>query len=123
MARKLEEQGVRTIADLLVADADVIAEKLGNVKAKTIRSWQQQTELVCRIPQLRGLDAQVLVSVGVTSAEQLASLSAPELWGRVEPFLNSSEAKRIIRGGSPPDLAEVTAWITWSRQARTLAAA
>ncbi len=46
-----------------------------------------------------------------------------ELWKRVEQFLSTGDAKRILRNGPKPDLAEITTWINASRQARSLAAA
>lgn len=123
MARKLEERGVRTVADLLAANPESLAAQLGHSKAKPIRSWQQQAELACRIPALRGHDAQILVALNVTSVEQLAAMTPGELWKRVEPFLSTGDAKRILRNGTKPDLAEITTWINGSRQARSLAAA
>jgi hypothetical protein len=123
LARKLAPLGVRTISDLLDADAETLATRIPGVKASAVRSWQQQAELVCRVPELRGHDAQILVALEVTSVEQLANTSAVELWKRVERFLETAESKRILRGAPQPDLAEVTQWIEGARQSRTLASA
>lgn len=123
LARKLAPLGVRTVADLLAADVDSLAPRLPGVKASAIRAWQQQAELVCRVPELRGHDSQILVALDVTTVEQLAGMSASDLWKRVERYLETSESKRILRGAPQPDLKEVTRWIEGARHARSLVVA
>lgn len=121
-AERLEKVGVVTVSDFLAADVDEVASRLQNkrMSAKMLREWQQQTELVCRVPQLRGHDAQILVAVGVTEAEALAAMDAQELWSQVEPFVHSTAGKRIIRSSKAPDFQEVFHWIEWASQARAL---
>jgi len=121
-AERLEAVGVVTVSDLLAADPEDVAKRLKNkrMSAKLIREWQQQTALVCRVPQLRGHDAQILVGVGVTNVEQLASMDAQDLWSQVEPFTKSNAGKRIIRSSKAPDFEEVFHWIQWATQARAL---
>jgi hypothetical protein len=124
-AERLERIGVHTVADFLHADAETVAQRLNHryLNADTIRQWQQQTILVCRVPQLRGHDAQILVACGVTDPETLASTDPATLWKKVEPFSQSAEGKRIIRGGKMPDFEEVYRWIAWAGHARQLRAA
>ncbi|MDP6718500.1 MAG: DUF4332 domain-containing protein, partial [Pirellulaceae bacterium] len=124
-AERLEAVGVVTVSDLLAADPNELAGRLKNrrMSAKTIVSWQQQTALVCRVPKLRGHDAQILVAVGTTDVEELASMEPQELWTQVGPFVDSSAGKRIIRSSKVPDFEEVFHWIEWAKQARTLNAA
>lgn len=124
-AERFEEIGIVTVADFLNCNPQRAAERLGHrrITAETIQTWQQQAVLACRIPQLRGHDAQILVACGVTSPELLAKMNANELWRQVAPFVKTSEGKRIIRNGRDPDLAEVSAWIEWSQHARSLVAA
>ena len=120
MAARLHEVGIRTVADLLAADATQLSTQLGlrRVTAADVRSWQRQAELVCRVPNLRGHDAQILVACGIESVDQLATHDADRLWGRVEPFAQSAEAKRLLRGGNGPDRAEVSDWVTWAQHAQ-----
>ena len=91
--------------------------------ARLPAAWQHQATLVCRIPMLRGHDAQLLVAAEVTTAEEVAESDADELFGMIEPIAKSSEGKRIIRGGKMPDLAEITDWIAFAQQNRDLVAA
>jgi RecG-like helicase len=124
-AERLERIGIRTVADFLRADPEATAERLRNrhIKADTIRQWQQQTILVCRVPQLRGHDAQILVACGIHDPEKLAAIEPSVLWRRVEPFSETNEGKRFIRNGKAPDLEEVRSWIAFAAQARPLRAA
>ncbi|MBL8825753.1 MAG: DUF4332 domain-containing protein [Planctomycetaceae bacterium] len=122
MAKRFESMGINTVNDLLEASADVVAKKLNlnHVDARKIREWQAQAALVCRIPGLRGHDAQILVGVGINEPEELAALKGRDLLAQVEPFCESSEGERILRGGAKPDLKEVMDWIRSARHARSL---
>ena len=125
MAERFAKLGIQTIADFLQADPDKAAKRLGQrrVTADVIRQWQQQATLACRIPELRGHDAQILVACGITEPEQLAKLGPAELWKQVQPLMNSPQGKRIVRDGKTPDFEQVGNWIRWAAAARTLRAA
>ena len=124
-AQMMETIGVRTIEDLLSMAPDRLAEKLNHrrITSSVIQQWQAQSRLMCQIPELRGHDAQILVACRVTTPENLASKKPAELFAIVEPFSSSKEGERIIRNGRKPDLAEVTEWIQWAANARSLKAA
>jgi len=124
-AERLTAIGLGTVADLVQADPAAAAARLKrrSVDAQVIRIWQQQAVLVCRVPWLRGHDAQILVACGVTDPEVLAKLEPATLWQTVGPFVQTDEAQRMLRSSKTPDLAEVTQWIQWAGRARTLRAA
>lgn len=125
MAERLNEIGIYTVDDLLKSNPEKVAEQLNHrrVEAETVLAWQQQTTLVCRVPMMRGHDAQFLVAAGVTSAEELAEQNPVTLFGEVDAIAHSREGKRIARGGKLPDLEEVTEWVTYAAQHRSLQAA
>lgn len=125
MAEKLNAIGIYTVDDLLTADPNTLAEQLEHrrIDADVILTWQQQATLVCRIPMLRGHDAQLLVAAEVTTAEEVTEYDAAELFALIDPIARSNEGKRIIRGGKLPDLEEITEWISYSKQNRELVAA
>lgn len=116
---------VRTIAEFLTQTAESMAAKIKykRITAEVIRQWQHQARLVCRIPNLRGHDAQLLVACGITEPEDLAGRQPLSLFKTIEPFAKSKEGMKIIRGGKQPDLDEVANWINWARQTRSLQAA
>lgn len=124
-AERLEAIGLGTVAGFLQADPAATAARLKrrSVDENVIRSWQQQCILVCRVPWLRGHDAQILVACGVTDPEVLAKKDAAALWKTVQPLVESDEGKRMLRSSKSPDLAEVTDWIRWASHARALRAA
>jgi len=124
-ARMLEAIGIRTVEELLSISPDRVAEKLNHrrITPEVIQQWQSQASLLCQIPELRGHDAQILVACGISTPEVLASQNPDELFAVVEPFAHTKEGERILRSGSQPDLAEVTEWIQWAANARTLRAA
>jgi len=121
-ARRLSVLGVYSVADLLDADPDEIASRLGRrwINGNTVREWQAQAALVCRVPMLHGHDAQLLVSAGYKEPEQFAHLSPRQLLNELQPLVNSPQGARILRGANPPDLAEVSNWISWAKHARSL---
>lgn len=124
-AERLIACGYQTVGDFLAADAGTVAGQLKNrrVTEGVVRAWQQQATLVCRVPMLRGHDAQLLVGAGIVEAERLAQADAAWLLKKVEAVAFSSEGKRILRGAKSPDLAEVTDWIQWAKSNRSLRAA
>ena len=124
-AKRLQDIGVSSIKEFLDSTAESMAQEINykRISAKTIQTWQNQTQLVCRIPNLRGHDAQILVACGITEPEMLNSLSPDELFKIVKPFSETKQGIKIIRSGKKPDLNEVRDWIQWSNQNRTLQAA
>ncbi|MEM6776983.1 MAG: DUF4332 domain-containing protein [Planctomycetota bacterium] len=125
MAGRLNRIGIASVDDLLRASAATVASQLNHrrIDASIVRAWQQQATLVCRIPMLRGHDAQFLVAADVTTAEAVAASQPARLFAAVDAVANSSEGRRIARGGRQPDLAEVTDWIRFAAEHRTLQAA
>jgi hypothetical protein len=125
-AQKLTAIGIRTVSQLLSRDPEDVALrlKLGHIKPDTVREWQIQARLACRVPNLRMLDVKILVACGICEPEDLAKCEALELLDRVDLFVSTSEGQRAIRGGGhQPDLDVITGWIESARHARTLKAA
>ncbi len=125
MGERLGSIGIHTVDQLLAADPEAVAEELDHsrVTSDTVLQWQQQAELVCRVPMLRGHDAQLLVLAEVTTPEQLAASDPADLFGLIDPISRSHEGKRILRGGKRPDLREATEWIALAQHTRKLVAA
>ena len=122
---RFESIGVHTIDDFLKMTAESMSEKLDykRLTPKLIRAWQNQSRLVCRIPNLRGHDAQLLVGCAMTDPEEIASMMPEALFARIAPFSDSKEGLKIIRNGKKPDLEEVTDWISFAQHNRSLRAA
>ncbi len=125
IAEKLALLGIETVEDFLAGNAESLASQLDvkRMDSATIRDWQDQARLVCRIPNLRGHDAQLLVACKVTSPEDLSQMNSASLLGQVTVVAKSSEGQRMLRGSQAPDLAEVADWIHWATNSRSLNAA
>lgn len=125
VADKLASIGIRTVEQFLNANAESIANRLETrrVDSTVIRAWQDQAKLVCRVPNLRGHDAQLLVACKIVSPEELARAHAATLLSQVSSVAQSTEGQRILRGSQAPDLAEVNDWIKWAGNSRALNAA
>jgi hypothetical protein len=101
--------------------ATQLADK--NVTVETVQQWQQQALLVCRIPNLRGHDSQLLVGSGYLTAEEVAAASPQSMLDKVSRFASSKAGVRYLRGSAAPDATEVTNWIQWSQNCRAIRAA
>ena len=125
MAQKLESIRVKTVGDLLAGDSGDIAAAIGEkaVTADTVETWKSQSMLVCRVPNLRGQDAQLLVAAGYRTAESIAEASGDSLYEAIARVASSKQGLRYLRGGNPPDRDRVVSWIEWSKHSRMVKAA
>jgi predicted flap endonuclease-1-like 5' DNA nuclease len=119
-ATRLNAAGLRTVGDLLDADAQYLAETLAirHISTRTVRDWQDQARLVIAVPDLRGTHAQLIVGAGFRDAETLAAASPNDLCAAVLAFATSSEGQRILRDGDPPDIEAIVAWGDSAKEAR-----
>ncbi|WP_437205287.1 DUF4332 domain-containing protein [Planctomicrobium sp. SH664] len=124
-AERLQQAGVFQVSQLLQRDPRELAAALNrrDVTTDVVTAWQRQAELMCSIPELRGHDAQVLVSCGVTTAERVATMSAVQLFALIEPFVTSKEGQRLLRSARTPDQEEVAGWISCARAGQITRAA
>ena len=125
MAERLAPFNIVTVGDLVAIQAENVANQLADraVSSETVQQWQNQALLVCRIPNLRGHDAQLIVGCGLQSAEQLAASDPVELFNKVIRFASSKQGVRILRGSTVPDQDEVVDWIQWAQNCRAVRAA
>lgn len=112
-AARLRGLHVSHIVHLMQQDPCRLADALGlaNVEANTIRRWQAECRLVCRVPNLRGFDARILVACGVTTPAKLAATPPIDLLHKVEAFLATERGQQLLLSGSSHELARITGWI------------
>lgn len=120
MAERLYAHGIRTVADLLAADAGKLSLDLDHrsVWEETIVDWQDQARLVCMVPGLRGTHAQLLVGAGYRARDAVAAASADKLCADVLAFAVSTEGQRILRDGHPPDIERIKGWLESAKAAK-----
>ena len=124
-AERLAAVGIRTVADLLNANPESTAAELGEarVTATVVTRWQREARLVCRIPELRGVGAQLLVASGFHEAEQVAGAKADDLVRRVRETCQAANGQRILRNGPAPSSERIAEWVRCAAQMRPLEAA
>lgn len=123
--RRLRKIKIQTVQDLLDADPDEAAAKLNvrHITPEALRDWQDQARLVCRVPKLRGHDAQILVACGYRDPLDISTAPTAELLDAAVQFSETRDGQRVIRSGRVPDQEEITRWQAWAGQARDLKAA
>ena len=124
-AKRFAKIGVQTVADFIGLRPKEAAEQIGvrHITADKVRNWQDQAKLVCRIPELRGHDAQILVACGYRHPNQLAQADAETVLSKVEPYAETSDGQWVLRSGKLPDHEEIATWIENANQCRKLRSA
>ena len=124
-AKRLANLDIHTVADLIAADAEDIAEQLevSHISAATITRWQQQAQLVCCIPRLLGYGAQLFVACGYTDPEQIANDDAETIVQLIHELCQTKKGQRILRGSEAPSRGEVLGWVEATAHMRPLEAA
>lgn len=112
-AKRLDAVGIKTVNDLLQADAEATANALDvrYITAKVVIEWQDQARLQCEIPRLRGHDAQFLVGCGYRDKQSVIEADPETVLVDLQAFLLTSAGERLLRPGNEPDLQEVKSWI------------
>lgn len=124
-AERLAAIGVLTVGDLLDMDAEDTAERLDarHISVRVLKEWRAMAALACGIAGLRGVDAQLLVGVGIAGLEDLAAADAVRLAGALAAWAETGSGARILRSSRAPALREIEGWIAAARAARRDAAA
>jgi len=122
MAERFASFGVVTVEQFLAGDPESWNEQLGHsrINEKVISDWQHQARLVCRIPNLRGHDAQLLVACDLYDPESILRMTPNELFQAIVPFAETKEGQKILRSAKTPDMDEINDWISWAKNHRNL---
>jgi predicted flap endonuclease-1-like 5' DNA nuclease len=123
-AKRFSAIGITTVRQFLALEPKIVAAQLNtsHIQADTVETWQAQARLACQIPRIYGHDAQILVACGFDSPEEVAQAEPEVVLSLVDEFVETPEAKFIVRG-KRPDLDEVTNWVEWAAESRSLDAA
>ena len=119
MAEKFAGLGIHTVSDFLGQNPHDMAELLDDTRidSEVLTDWQDQAQLVIEIPGLRGGGAQLLVGAGYRTTEAIADATPVELSADIMKFAMSSDGKRILRDGNPPDIEKIKDWVESARLA------
>ncbi|MGD9805733.1 MAG: DUF4332 domain-containing protein [Hyphomicrobiaceae bacterium] len=119
MAERLGNLGVFTVQDLMNEQPAALAQALtmSGITAETVAAWQDQARLVCAIPGLTGTGAQLFVGAGYRDVEAIAAADSDILCSDILAFAGGDQGRRILRDGTPPDIARIRAWTDAARMA------
>jgi len=119
-AERLKPHGINKVRDLLRADPVALAVLVDarHITPEAISAWQDQAELVCAVPGLRGTHAQLLVGAGYRSADAIAEAEADKLCADVLAYAVSASGQRLLRHGDPPDIEKIRNWLEAARSVR-----
>ena len=112
-AERLYPHDIKTVRDLMRAEPAALAVLVDNrhITPETIADWQDQARLVCTVPGLRGVHAQLLVGAGYRSGDAIAAAEADRLCADVLAFATSKDGQRVLRNGDPPDIEKIKGWL------------
>jgi hypothetical protein len=112
-AARLAIVGVARVADLLAADAELIARQLApsHIDAPLIQAWQAQARLACALDGMTSSAAQLLVAAGIDGPGALAGCEVAGLEARIAAIAATPEGQRILRAGALPDRGRLEAWV------------
>jgi predicted flap endonuclease-1-like 5' DNA nuclease len=119
-AARLYPHGIKTVRDLMKCDPAALAVLVNakSITADVIADWQDQARLVCTVPGLRGIHAQLLVGAGYRSGEQIAGADAEKLCADVLTFATTTAGQRVLRNGDPPDIEKIKRWLEAAQSVR-----
>ncbi len=80
-----------------------------------LRHWRTVFNLKAELPELRLVDAVILVAIHRRKARRLAVESPTRLFADVRRYLLSSSARQRVKRYAPPTLAHVEVWIKSAR--------
>jgi predicted flap endonuclease-1-like 5' DNA nuclease len=120
MAKRFAGLGIHTVGEFLGQNPHDMAELLDDDQfdAEVLTDWQDQAQLVIDIPGLRGGGAQLLVGAGYRTADAIADATPVDLSADVLKFAVTSDGKRILRDGNPPDIEKIKDWVESARLAK-----
>lgn len=108
-AGRLMRLGLRTVAQLLAAKPQAVAERLRDERftEKTVADWQREAQLLLEAPALASDAARLLAEAGFASAQRVARATPTELLAACEQTATSPR----------PSVQEASGWIGCAQQA------
>ncbi|TWT53709.1 hypothetical protein Pla22_13410 [Rubripirellula amarantea] len=112
--------GVHSVGQFLSASADDLSDQLATrwINSSIIELWQRQARVMCDVPGLNALAAQMLAGAGITDRSTLSNCDSTELHAKVSDYATTSAGRRYLRGSMPPKLSEVQKWIDDAHEER-----
>lgn len=117
-AGRLGRLGVRSVAQLLAAKPQAVAERLRDERfaADIVADWQREAQILIEAPELAGDAARVLAAAGFASAQRVARATPTELLAAIEQLAQDEGRAAWFAQLPRPGICEVNAWIRCAQQ-------
>ncbi len=112
-ATELREIGIESAGDLIMADPQVIAEKMGS-SDKTVEKLQGRAQL-SMIPGLKEKDLLLLEELDITDRKSLAQQDSIDLAQKLNAVFKVNLAKEKVTIDDRPTVEEIDSWVKFSR--------
>ncbi len=124
-AGRLLRLGVRSVSQLLAAQPQAVAERLGDSRfnAETVADWQREARLLIEAPDLPAEAARLLVAAGFSAAQRVARATPTELLAAVEQLADDPKRASWVSQQPRPSVKEVNTWIRCAQQSLAVRAA
>jgi predicted flap endonuclease-1-like 5' DNA nuclease len=111
---------LHTVGQLVEADCETVARRLNrdNVTPAIVALWQTHLGLLCFVPQIDLIDADLLVAAGIDHADVLADIDLDTLDSRIGQLLGSPRGERFARRGYRYSRATAKRWRDAARGSR-----
>ncbi len=128
MIGRLGTLGVSILGELILLDVNTLGSELEalQISPAQLRLWQAEARLLSSVPDLTGLEAQLLAAIGIHNPVELGAEDAETLSRRIERAQRRSSdmwQPWMADRTDSPDLDKVRSWIRNGRRAMTFRAA
>ena len=119
-SKRLGSTGIRTVADLLAADPSELASSISAkyIDADLIRTWQDQARLMCDVPELIGVAAQLLIALDYRTVRDIAGCDPRTLFDELDGFSRTGEGLHVLGNHPPLEFGAVNQWIESAKRAK-----
>ena len=119
-AKRLGSVRIRTVADLLAADPSELSSSISAkyIDADLIRTWQDQARLMCDVPELIGVAAQLLIALDYRTVRDLAGCDPRKLFDELDRFSRTGEGLHLLGNHPPLEFRAVNQWIENAKRAK-----
>jgi cob(I)alamin adenosyltransferase len=110
---ELKEIGITNVGEFIMADSEIVAERMGSSK-KTVEKLQGQAQLLM-VPGVKEKHLSLLEAVDVNDRSGLSAQEPIELSKRMNAVFEANIAKGKISPVDKPTIEEIDSWIKFSK--------
>ena len=108
--------GVRTVGELLAANASEVAARLREspISSDVLSAWQCEARLIVELPELSTSAARLLAATKLGDVQQIANCTPTELLAAIETAQHETSLNWLAQT-TLPSISQVSEWILFAR--------